>query len=72
MCFSMIPQAGMTSEANMSPRADTIILQADMVSQADIALQAGTRNWRTHPRVYVRIHESTGGHDFRSEHEFTG
>ena len=32
----MIPQAGMTSEANKNPQADISILQADMMSQADI------------------------------------
>ena len=34
--LSMIPQADMTSEANGNPQADISILQADMMSQADI------------------------------------
>ena len=43
ICLSMIPLADMTSEANKNPQADISILQADMMSQADIIWQADTR-----------------------------
>ena len=45
----MIPQADMTSEANMNPQADIIILQADTIALADIILQDDTRTWLTRP-----------------------
>ena len=57
----MVPQADMISDANMSPQADIVILQTDVISQADILLQGDTRTMLTRPCfVFLLVHDSTG------------
>ena len=51
----MTPQAGMTSEAHMSPQADIVIFQADVLSQADIISRAGTRTKLTRPCCFYLL-----------------